>query len=237
MERGRRRERTRPRPGEGRGAGARERPDPHDGRPQLGGVVGGRSATTASSTSATATTGTGIATAKPRVIDLRGRTVVPGLIESARPHRQPGQPSRLSHDYSRTRRSIREVQEALAARRKDVPPGQWITSMGGWHPNQWTEHRHADAAGTRRRRCPTGRCCCIRAFTGPCATNSMGKAFFDMMDAAPPVHPDIKPVKVRRRGCIAAARIRAAADHRRGRCFTCGACRRSTTSSAARSMR
>ena len=38
--------------------------------------------------------------------------------------------------------SIREIQEALAARRKDVPEGQWITSMGGWHPNQWAEHRH-----------------------------------------------------------------------------------------------
>jgi hypothetical protein len=30
--------------------------------------------------------------------------------------------------------SIKEVQQALAARRKSVPEGQWITSMGGWHP-------------------------------------------------------------------------------------------------------
>src|SRR5678815_1175088 len=33
----------------------------------------------------------------------------------------------------------------------------------------------------------------------------MGKAFFDKMDAEPPVHPDIKPVKVSATGAIAAA--------------------------------
>jgi len=138
-----------------------------------------------------------------RVIDLRGRTVVPGLVE---PHvhivslaNRPGY-----HTILENTRSIREVQEALAARRKDVPAGQWITSMGGWHPNQWAEHRHPtrqelDAAVSDR---PV---LLYERFTGPCATNSMGKAFFDMMDAAPPVHPDIKPIKVAENGAIAAA--------------------------------
>ena len=37
--------------------------------------------------------------------------------------------------------SIAEVQAMLAARRPDVPEGQFITSIGGWHPNQWAEHR------------------------------------------------------------------------------------------------
>src|SRR5262245_21917070 len=76
-----------------------------------------------------------------RVIDLRGRTVVPGLIE---PHihsvslaNRPGY-----HTILENTTSIRKIQEALAARRKNVPDGQWITSMGGWHPNQWQEHRH-----------------------------------------------------------------------------------------------
>jgi len=138
-----------------------------------------------------------------RVIDLRGRTVVPGLVE---PHvhivslaNRPGY-----HTILENTRSIREVQEALAARRKDVPAGQWITSMGGWHPNQWTEHRHPtrqelDEAVSDR---PV---LLYERFTGPCATNSMGKAFFDMMDAAAPVHPDIKPIKVAENGAIAAA--------------------------------
>jgi predicted amidohydrolase YtcJ len=138
-----------------------------------------------------------------RVIDLRGRTVVPGLIE---PHvhivslaNRPGY-----HTILENTRSIREVQEALAARRKDVPAGQWVTSMGGWHPNQWTERRHP----TRQElddAVPDRPVLLYERFTGPCVTNSMGKAFFDMMDAGSPAHPDIKPVKASDTGVIAAA--------------------------------
>jgi predicted amidohydrolase YtcJ len=67
-----------------------------------------------------------------RVIDLR-RTVVPGLIEahihSVSLANRPGY-----HTILENTGSIREIQEALAARRREVPDG-WITSMGGWHPN------------------------------------------------------------------------------------------------------
>jgi predicted amidohydrolase YtcJ len=138
-----------------------------------------------------------------RVIDLRGRTVVAGLVE---PHihivslaNRPGY-----HTILENTSSIREIQEALAARRKDVPAGAWITSMGGWHPNQWAEHRHPtlselDAA------VPDRPVLLYERFTGPCATNSLGKAFFDAADAAPPVHPDIKKVNVAANGAIAAA--------------------------------
>ena len=138
-----------------------------------------------------------------RVIDLRNRVVVPGLIE---PHihivslaNRPGY-----HTILENTRSIREVQETLAARRKEVPAGQWITSMGGWHPNQWAEHRHPTMKELDEA-VPDRPVLLYERFTGPCATNSMGKAFFDMMDAAPPVHPDIKPVKVSDTGAIAAA--------------------------------
>src|SRR6185295_19040426 len=60
-----------------------------------------------------------------RVIDLKGRTVVPGLVE-AHIHtvslaNRPGY-----HTILENTTSIREIQEALAARRKDVPDGQWI---------------------------------------------------------------------------------------------------------------
>jgi predicted amidohydrolase YtcJ len=141
--------------------------------------------------------------ADTRVIDLRGRTVVPGLVE---PHvhlvslaNRPGY-----HTILENTASIREIQEALAARRKSVPEGQWITSMGGWHPNQWTERRRPtlkelDEAVSDR---PV---LLYERFTGPCVTNSLGKRFFDAADAAPPVHPDMKPVNASADGSIAAA--------------------------------
>jgi predicted amidohydrolase YtcJ len=137
------------------------------------------------------------------VVDLRGRTVVPGIIEghihSVSLANRPGY-----HTILENTSSIREIQEALAARRKSVPEGQWITSMGGWHPNQWAEHRHPtlkeldDAV-------PDRPVLLYERFTGPCATNSLGKRYFDAVDAAAPVHPDIKKVNVSDAGVIAPA--------------------------------
>ncbi|HEX5107745.1 MAG TPA: amidohydrolase family protein [Vicinamibacterales bacterium] len=138
-----------------------------------------------------------------RVVDLGGRTVVPGVIEGhvhiVSLANRPGY-----HTILENTTSIREIQEALAARRKSVPAGQWITSMGGWHPNQWAERRRPtlkelDAAVSDR---PV---LLYERFTGPCVTNTLGKQFFDAADAAPKVHPDIVPVKVADDGSIAAA--------------------------------
>src|SRR5690606_2672421 len=100
--------------------------------------------------------------------------------------------------------SIREIQEALAARRRDVPEGQWITSMGGWHPNQWAEHRHPTLKELDEA-VPDRPVLLYERFTGPCATNTLGKRFFDGVDAAPPVHPDVQRVNVSPDGVIAAA--------------------------------
>ena len=145
----------------------------------------------------------GSSAANTRVIDLKGRTVVPGLIEahihSVSLANRPGY-----HTILENTTSIREIQEALAARRKDVPDGQWITSMGGWHPNQWAEHRHPTLQELDTA-VPDRPVLLYERFTGPCATNSLGKKFFDAADAAPPVHPDIKPIKVSATGAIAAA--------------------------------
>ncbi len=138
-----------------------------------------------------------------RVIDLKGRTAVPGLIEghihSVSLANRPGY-----HTILENTTSIREIQEALAARRREVPEGQWITSMGGWHPNQWAEHRHP----TRKElddAVPDRPVLLYERFTGPCATNSLGKQFFDMMDAGPKVHPNIVPVRISENGAIAPA--------------------------------
>jgi hypothetical protein len=137
-----------------------------------------------------------------RIIDLKGRTVVPGLVE---PHihvvslaNRPGY-----HTILENTTSIREVQEALAARRKNVPEGAWITSMGGWHPNQWAEHRHPTLAELDEA-VPDRPVLLYERFTGPAATNSLGKKYFDAADAAPPVHPDIKKINVSATGAIGA---------------------------------
>lgn len=138
-----------------------------------------------------------------RIIDLKGHTVVPGLVE---PHihsvslaNRPGY-----HTILENTNSIREVQEALAARRKDVPEGAWITSMGGWHPNQWAEHRHPTLAELDQS-VPDRPVLLYERFTGPAATNSLGKTHFDRMDSGPKVHPDVVPVRVAANGAIAAA--------------------------------
>ncbi len=137
-----------------------------------------------------------------RIIDLKGRTVVPGLVE---PHihivslgNRPGY-----HTVLENTTSIREIQETLAARRKDVPAGAWITSMGGWHPNQWAEHRHPTLAELDEA-VPDHPVLLYERFTGPAATNTLGKKYFDAIDAAPPVHPDIKKINVAANGAIAA---------------------------------
>jgi predicted amidohydrolase YtcJ len=111
-----------------------------------------------------------------RTIDLRGRTAVPGLIDN---HNhivllgiRPGYDTRLESVFS-----IADVQAALAARARSVPPGGFITSMGGWNPVQFAEKRlptlaELDAAVS------THPVLLFQGFTGPAATNTQGRAFF-----------------------------------------------------------
>jgi predicted amidohydrolase YtcJ len=137
-----------------------------------------------------------------RVVNLRGRTVVPGLVEghihSVSLANRPGY-----HTILENTTSIAEVQAALRARRRGgVPPGQWVTSMGGFHVNQWAEHRmptlaELDAA------VPDRPVLLYTRFTGPCATNSLGKQYFDAVDAGPKPHPAYVPVNTGPDGAIA----------------------------------
>lgn len=127
-----------------------------------------------------------------RTIDLGGKTVLPGLIE---PHvhivsvyNRPGY-----HVMIENTTNLAELQKALAERRKDVPAGAWITSMGGFHPNQWSDikvlptRQQLDAAVSDR---PVF---LFTRFTGPAVTNSMGKQLFDEWDKTP-AHPNIVAV-------------------------------------------
>ena len=110
-----------------------------------------------------------------REINLRGRTVVPGLIDN---HNhivllgiRPGY-----HTPLEGAASIAEVQAILKARAPSVPAGAFITSMGGWNQAQFTEKRlptlaELDAATSDH---PV---LVYQAFTGPAATNTKGKEF------------------------------------------------------------
>jgi predicted amidohydrolase YtcJ len=127
--------------------------------------------------------GVGSAASNPgpgaRVINLHGRTVVPGLLESHSHFvslaNRPGY-----HVVLELARNIREVQELLAARRAvgDVPEDKFITAMGGWSPNQWAERRlptlaELDAA------VPDRPVFVYQGGGGPARTNTLGKMFFE----------------------------------------------------------
>src|SRR6202167_450322 len=111
-----------------------------------------------------------------KTINLRGRTVVPGLVDN---HNhivllgiRPGYDTRLE-----TADSIAEVQAGIKARTMNVPAGAFITAMGGGNPAQFMEKRlptlaELDAAA------PNHPVLVYQGFTGPAATNSKGKAFF-----------------------------------------------------------
>ena len=132
-----------------------------------------------------------------RALDLKGRTVVPGLIEShihfVSLGNRPGH-----HVVIERARDIAGIQELLAARRPTVPEGEFITAMGGWRANMFAENRlptlaELDAAVSDR---PvylhmTG--------SGPSATNSLGKTFFETVTS-----PLAGPIAVGADGSIAA---------------------------------
>jgi predicted amidohydrolase YtcJ len=110
-----------------------------------------------------------------RVINLRGRTAVPGLVDN---HNhiillglRPGHDTRLENAFS-----IAEVQAAIRARGLTAPPGEFITAMGGWVAAQFTENRlptlaELDAAA------PSHPVLVFNTFLGPAVTNTLGRDF------------------------------------------------------------
>jgi hypothetical protein len=110
------------------------------------------------------------------VVDLGGRTAVPGLIDN---HNhivllgiRPGYHTPLEGTTS-----IADVQDAIRARAATVPIGAFVTSMGGWNAAQFAEKRlptidELDAAA------PDHPVLVFQSFTGPAATNTPGRTFF-----------------------------------------------------------
>src|SRR5690242_4581760 len=115
-----------------------------------------------------------------RTINLRGRTVVPGLIDN---HNhivllgmRPGHDIRLE-----TATSIADIQRMISARVKTVPPGAFVTALGDWNIKQFAEKRlptlaELDQAAPDNPFLMNG--------GGGTATNSRGKAFFEAKGVA-----------------------------------------------------
>src|SRR5256885_14772466 len=118
-----------------------------------------------------------------RTINLKGATVIPGLIDShvhfIRCGQNPGHEVRIIE----TAASVGELQQMIVARIRelDVPAGEFITCVGGWNINGLAEKRlptlaELDAAAPNHAVYLSTTC------AGGAVTNSFGKNFF----TAPP---------------------------------------------------
>ena len=117
-----------------------------------------------------------------QVIDVGGRTVVPGIIDN---HNhivllglRPGHDTRIENA-----RSIDEVLATFAARARDagVEKGDWLTALGGFHINQFTPPPAAPRMPTMQELngvTPHNPILIMQGFNGPTVTNSLGMAFF-----------------------------------------------------------
>src|SRR5712691_10458619 len=110
-----------------------------------------------------------------QTIDLRGRTVVPGLIDN---HNhivllgmRPGHDIRLE-----TANSIADIQAMLRAKAKTVPAGTFITTLGDWNVKQFGEKR-LPKIGELDQALPDHPY--IMNGGGGTVVNSRGKAFFE----------------------------------------------------------
>jgi predicted amidohydrolase YtcJ len=81
----------------------------------------------------------GLAGSATQVVDLGGRTVIPGLFDS-HIHTIGGAANELAVSLENAK-SLADVQAAFAARAKTAAPGSWIQGGSGWHESQLQEGR------------------------------------------------------------------------------------------------
>jgi predicted amidohydrolase YtcJ len=132
-------------------------------------------------------------TGRPKVINLRGRTVIPGIIDCHN-HivlmgNRPGHHTPLENAYS-----VGDVQRIYAGRAEGVPEGEFITTIGGFHFNQFAEVRLPRLAELDEA-VPDHPAYISVGFSGPSVVNGKGKAFLERL---------ADPVEVGEDGAIAA---------------------------------
>jgi predicted amidohydrolase YtcJ len=130
---------------------------------------------------------------RTRVVDLRGHTVVPGIIDNHN-HlvlmgNRPGYHTPLENAHS-----LAEALATIGARTREVPRDAWITTIGGFHFN----HFYANPADKTTGRFPTlaeldsvapnNPVFLSISFSGPSVTNTAGRNILqgrDMGDGVP----------------------------------------------------
>lgn len=73
-----------------------------------------------------------------RVIDLKGKTVIPGLIDGHTHWVRAAEHDELRFDGVTTRRQALQLLEDRVRRAK---PGEWIATLGGWSEQQFTDEQ------------------------------------------------------------------------------------------------
>ena len=118
------------------------------------------------------------ASAEARVIDLEGRTLIPGLMDShvhfIRAGLRPGYDLREVESV----RSVAQLQAALGAKAAEIPAGELITIVGGWAPVQLAENRFPTLAELDEALPDNPVYIHLRAY-GPAVVNSLGKALLE----------------------------------------------------------
>src|SRR5215471_19246408 len=114
----------------------------------------------------------------PNAIDLGGRTVIPGLIESCDHIVSFGNYRPGYHTVLENATSIAEIQAILAARRAEVPPGEWITALGAWNAFTMFAERRLPTRAELDAAVPDRPVLLYQTTIGPAVTNTAGMAWF-----------------------------------------------------------
>jgi hypothetical protein len=75
-----------------------------------------------------------------RRIDLRGRSVVPGLIDNHAHFQEEGAYWTLELRFDGVD-SRRQALELIRAKAKETGPGKWVYNLGGWSPDQFADDK------------------------------------------------------------------------------------------------
>ena len=116
-----------------------------------------------------------------QVIDLDGRTVIPGLFDShmhfIRATLRPGHDMRTIESAI----SIADLLDAIRVRAATVPKGEWITAIGGWDPIQFVGENRFPTTDELNSASPDHPFMIFLRANGPAMTNSLGS---EMLSAA-----------------------------------------------------